>query len=194
MLVAPRLEVTYASVSGSLDQTPGEVDLTAAGSTDWAVWGQGTSRIGNVCTPDPSATLVPDVRKTGGSGISDLANFGQSSEAFVGCYTTDNPFSFKWTDGDPVASASNQYVGISHSTHETGQGYRFTVPADTTTRQVKLWVYAHGGTGTLKAHSRTTARPTTSIRMWWAASTIRGRSRSITAPARTARRSSSTGR
>ncbi len=62
------------SLAGSRAAPTASVDLTAEGDADWAVWGFANG--GAQCTTDGSCstTLAPDVRRSGGSGISDLVD------------------------------------------------------------------------------------------------------------------------
>ncbi len=128
------------------------VDLTAAGTEDWAVWGHGSKNVDNECIPGPGdGPIAPTVRKAGGADlISDLTNL-QGTPGYVDCFGDQNPFSFSWSDGT-AAEASNTYVGISHSSHDVGDAYRFSVPATPTEQQLKVWLYSDGGEGTLRAH------------------------------------------
>ncbi len=131
------------SVSGSVAQTVDDhIDLTAAGTEDWALWGYDQGSI----------SLAPDVRKANGFGISALSathvddgpprNFGQFAYPLV-------PFGFDWSDGSPTGSASGASAGI--TAPQPGQGFTFTVPADTTTRTLTVWTSAHYADGTLTA-------------------------------------------
>ena len=132
---------------------PNAQNLTAAGTTDWRIWGEN------------STSLAGDDRKVGGAGISDLTNidFDPSiplrSLGNLGL-TVDNgpstvPFSFAWSNGTPVASASVAKAGLQHnnflSSLEPGYGFSFTVPATTVTQTLRVWVSAHHGTGRLTA-------------------------------------------
>ncbi|HZQ16339.1 MAG TPA: CSLREA domain-containing protein [Gaiellaceae bacterium] len=121
-------------LAGSVTQPTGDhQDLTAAGATDWALWGTGSS-----------ASLTPDVRKQGGSAISDLTpthdtdgaprNFGQFPFA-VG------DFGFDWSDGTPAASGSGVTAGLAPAA--PGEGLTFTVPAGTAQQTLTVWTSAH---------------------------------------------------
>ena len=123
------------------------VDLTAAGTADWAVWGSPDS----LYTP----SLAPRVRKSGGpQAISDLT--GSPAElGSVGPFgAPPNPLDFGWSDGD-TQPTSGGYIGagVNHGGDRTvGQTLSFHVPASPTPATLKLWVYAHGSTGELTAH------------------------------------------
>jgi hypothetical protein len=52
----------------------------------------------------------------------------------------DNATSFTWTDGAPTVTATNTTTGLYLSGQN--QGFRLTLPADTTTRTVRVYVGA----------------------------------------------------
>jgi parallel beta-helix repeat protein len=140
------------SLSGSVS-TNGQanVDLTALGGEDWAVWGYANS--------GTSTSLAPDVRKAGGSGISDLTDSDPSSAPLRGLGqfgSSYGPFNFDWSDGNAPTSATGVYAGLEHDGQQnqaatTGDGFSFTVPADTTERTLTIFASEHWGTGTLTA-------------------------------------------
>ncbi|MDP9052912.1 MAG: hypothetical protein M3N93_01205, partial [Acidobacteriota bacterium] len=121
-----------ASVTGSLtgiavNSTSG-VNLTAAGSADWSHWPDGN-------------------RKNGvAQQIGNYVVYGVGSGPSV--YSND-PKPFFWTDGTPTASASNNTVGLAISS--PGKGFEFTVPADTTTRTLAVFVGGYNASGNLSA-------------------------------------------
>jgi hypothetical protein len=81
----------------------------------------------------------------GGSQISTYALVGTGSAA---SYTND-PRTVSWSDGTPTASGSDK-AGISMI--GTGNGFRITVPADTTARTLKVYVGGSASGGKLVAH------------------------------------------
>ena len=128
-------------------------DLTAAGTADWAVWGTGSS-----------TSLAPDQHKAGGNQISALTDIPGSTGAprrGLGQFgpgsdpPSPHPFVFSWTDGTPTASATQVRSGLQHNGQATGgtngAGFSFTVPADTTTRTLRIWVALNRATGQLNA-------------------------------------------
>ena len=123
------LPVTGALIGSSVT-VPATVNLTTAGSLDWADWGESTGIPPNFLE-----------QKAGGSNqITDVTAIGSSSgpNLFSGTIGTT-----LWTDGTPDTFDTNTtgiyFVGLD-------QGYQISVPADTT-RKV-LTVYA-GGYGTI---------------------------------------------
>jgi hypothetical protein len=113
------------TLSGSAS-VPFVVDLTAAGTTDWAHW-------------------LPFNRKSGAGFISNYTAVGTAN---VTTYTND-PRSFVWSNGTPTASG-NDAGGATAS--GAGAGFTFTVTADTTTRTLLVYIGGAGTTGRLTAH------------------------------------------
>jgi hypothetical protein len=112
---------------GAALPVPSAVDLTTAGTLDWAAWGY--------LTGDPPNNLE---QKAGGTNqISDITTIGAGSgpnlfgNALVAC---------SWSDGTPDAVVTNTTTGIYFNGIE--DGCQFTVPADTTKKV--LTVYAGG--------------------------------------------------
>ena len=139
------------TLSGSVS-TSGQqnANLTALGSQDWAIWGYGNA--------GTSTSLVPDVRKAGGSGISNLTDVHQNGAPLrgLGQFASDLPFTFDWSDGTVPSSATGAAAGLQHdgqvgTVGANGDGFSFTVPADTTQRTLTVYTTAHWATGTLTA-------------------------------------------
>ena len=86
------------------------------------------------------------VRKsTGGTQISNYTKIGTGT---INRYI-DSVIGYTWTGGTPTASGTNNKTGI--RSVSVGTGFSFTVPADTTTRTVKVYVGGWDSTGELKA-------------------------------------------
>ena len=137
-------------VSGSNDQSVVKpVDLTAAGDSDWAFWGNNSAG-----THLPPSGLTPSETKAGGGRqISDLSivnGDGTPARGFGGFPDSALPFDFDWTDGAPDATGTAALGGVAAPT--LGQGLSFTVPADTSMRKLTIWTSAHYADGTLTAH------------------------------------------
>ena len=137
-------------LSGSTDQSVVKpVDLTAAGDSDWAFWGNNSAG-GNL----PPAALTPsETKASGGRQISDLSIVNGDStptRGFGGFPDNTLPFNFDWTDGAPDATGTAALGGI--AAPALGQGLSFTVPADTSMRRLTIWTSAHYADGTLTAH------------------------------------------
>jgi hypothetical protein len=123
-------------------------DLTAEGTSDWAVWGYANG--------GQSTSLAPDVHKAGGSGISALTDISNGNPLRGLGQFGFFAHSFQWSDGTPTASASNatggiQHDGQGHIASNAGEGFSFTVPADTATSTLRIYADTHGGTSQLTA-------------------------------------------
>jgi hypothetical protein len=103
-------------------------NLTTAGARDWAKW--------------PNYVH----KATGGSQIPNFIKIGAPS---VQTYDNDQrPIS--WTDGTPVAAATNDITGVFIG--GIGNGFQISAPADTTTRTLLVYVGGWVSGGKLVAH------------------------------------------
>jgi uncharacterized repeat protein (TIGR01451 family) len=123
------------SISGSMVTSPvGAVNLTAAGIIDWAHWGRnGPSTFDHKAGVTPQK--ITNITKIGSGGLSWFA---------------DCPTNFSWTDGTPTLNVSNTPTGI-NTNGVVGNGFEITVPADTTTKTLKLYVGVWFTQGKLEA-------------------------------------------
>jgi hypothetical protein len=136
---AATLTVNPASSGGSLSgvtsNPASSYNLTAVGTSDWAHWGTGVN-----------ASAFDD-KATGGSQISNVTRVGSGN---YGAYSNTTR-SFSWTDGTPLATDTNDNSYIWANT-ALGAGYSFTVPADTTTRTLYVYLGGASSGGTFTAH------------------------------------------
>jgi len=117
-------------LSGALATTPSSVNLTNEGVTDWAHWGL--------------QTATDFDHKASGGAISDFTSIGSG---YVLRYAS-SAVGFSWSDGAPTASAT-------HTTTElfvigAHNGFTFSVPADSTTRTLRVYVGVYAAQGQLK--------------------------------------------
>ncbi len=148
---------TVACATGSLTGSraapaASPVDLTAAGTLDWAVWGFANGGTSNL--------LAPDVRRAGGTAISALTDVNSPSPIplrGMGQFGPQ-PFVFSWSNGSaPTSAASSVQTGIQHNggpplmVSTLGTGFQFTVPADLTPRTLRVWVALNRASGQLSA-------------------------------------------
>jgi hypothetical protein len=115
----------------SYDANPGAVDLTAEGTLDWikyeATYGvPDSTRKASATVTIMSEALVDSADPDGNSGLGILATDGD---------LYGNTFS--WTDGTPVATGTDVEGSIWMA--GIGNGYRWKVPASTTTRTFTLY-------------------------------------------------------
>ena len=110
---AARTAVTavVGSLSGARSApSASPIDLTAAGTTSWAVWGFDNGGTSN--------SLTPDVRKAGGSAMSALTDVNTPSPIPLrGIGRFNPPFTFSWSNGSTPASVAvtAAKTGIQHN-------------------------------------------------------------------------------
>ncbi len=109
------------------------VDLTAEGTGDWAHWGTV-----NAASFDHKSLVT--------SAISNFTNIKSSNMTPLSGYAVG----FTWADGTPTAAATNSTTGV--YTNGDGTGFRITVPADLTTRTLRLYAGGQMSTATVTAH------------------------------------------
>jgi hypothetical protein len=133
--VTVSLPVGGGSLSGSGAALTANVNLTAEGTTDWAHWG-----LGDTTGFNHKAGVTQQ--------ISNFTLLGSSLSAI-----SEPTYAFSWTnDGPPphTSATTNQYVAT-NTFAGAGDGFQLTVPADTSTRTLKLYVIATHATGYLTA-------------------------------------------
>lgn len=125
---------TSGLLLGAADPAPGRADLTAEGTEDWVHWGQGGKGAVNR-------------KANGGNKIGALEDVGTGyRDATVG-----EGMSVRWSDGSPTARVDDSHAGL--WLNGVGHGYRFTAPADTQERVLRVYVGGIEGVGcTLAAH------------------------------------------
>ena len=118
------------ALTGTGTSSIATVNLTTEGGNDWVHWGDsGLTRKAGVTAQLSSYTPI-------GSGA-------------VLTYSND-PRPVSWTDGTPLASATNNTNGLYVA--GTGLGFSFTAPADTTSRTLTVHVGGWFSAGAFTAH------------------------------------------
>jgi hypothetical protein len=131
---AATLTGSYASIPRNAD-----INLSAAGSVDWVHWGLYTET-----TVNRKAGVTPRI---GDFSLVDTP----MGFAFVYQYS-DNYNGYSWSDGTPEVAVTNTTTGVwCYGTPTIGSGFEFTVPADTATRTLKVYVGVFGGRGQFEA-------------------------------------------
>jgi len=121
------------------DDIADNLNLTAEGTVDWALWGIGTD-----------TSLAPAARKNGVlPHISDLLVLSNGDPlrgvGQLGAFA----HTFQWQDGTPTPSASSVTAGLQHHQQGSspptsiGEGFAVTVPADPTKRRVQVYATYH---------------------------------------------------
>ncbi len=115
-------------LQGRLSTSPGYVDLSSQGGTDWRHWGLNSAS--------------DKMRKAGvNSRIGDFRTIARSARRYAG----GNRTTVSWSGGTPIRSASTS-AGVYFS--GMGNGFEIRVPADRTRRTLKVF------TGGYKAGAR----------------------------------------
>ncbi|MDQ2687593.1 MAG: hypothetical protein M3Y28_06975 [Armatimonadota bacterium] len=105
---------------GAADTAPGQVDLTREGTEDWVHWG---------------LNAKDDVtRKATGGQIGPLEAVGTGYRD----RTSGFGMSARWSDGVPTARTDDTHASL--WCNNVGTGYRFSAPADTTERTLRVYV------------------------------------------------------
>jgi lysophospholipase L1-like esterase len=141
LLVLTTTSSAFAAVSGSQVSPPESVNLSAEGSADWVHWGRST------------ASSI-DRKASGGSQISNITVIGsQPKRRFSGARV-----SYSWNDGTPASSIGATATGLYF--RGVGNGYQFTVPADTTARTLRIYVNVWRARGRIEASLSDSSAPT----------------------------------
>jgi len=120
------------TLAGTLATPPTLVNLTTEGTADWIHWG-----------------LIDETSVNRKSGVTPmLGDYTVIGTSPVQRYD-DNPSSFAWSDGTPTTSVANTptYLYVTG----VGNGFEYSVPADTTLRTVKVYVGVWAAQGQMTA-------------------------------------------
>jgi len=141
---------TTGALQGSQDAapiSPTSVNLTTEGTADWIEWGD-----------KDKASTAPDYsgdynRKAGvAPQITTFNPVGYGTESLSGGGGTV----LTWSDGTPASSGTNNGQGVYVSGNgnfppSSGGGFQFKIPADTTTRELRIYVNVNKARGRLTA-------------------------------------------
>jgi hypothetical protein len=100
---------------------PQQADLTAEGLVDWTHWGLTSGNSFN--HRSGASTRIANADRIGGGQTKRYA---------------DNFTGYSWTNGVPTPAAAASTTGI--FAEGVGEGFEITVPADTTRRQLRVYV------------------------------------------------------
>jgi hypothetical protein len=128
------------SLSGAFATPQPSIQLTTEGTADWAHWGLNAASDFN-----HKNNVTPQI-----------SNFTQIGSTAANRYA-NNPIAYSWSDGTPTVSAASSTTGLYISGQ--GNGYRFTVPASTTPRSLRVYVGVWRAQGTLLAHLSDNSAP-----------------------------------
>jgi hypothetical protein len=124
---------TNGSQAGAIAAPAKTIDLTTEGTSDWVHWGLETNTSVN-----RKAGVAPQI-----------SNFAPIGTATVSRYA-DNYTAFSWSDGTPTFTTGGTPTGVFLT--NLASGFQLKVPADTTTRLLRLYVGAYAARGRLLAY------------------------------------------
>ena len=159
----PGRQAAAAALTGSAAASPASINLTATGTADWVHWGLNNTNVNTISTSagdsrcqfgnitstqkKPKTAPVAVNRKAGVSpGIANYAYLGSapcSYEAPIGTRAA-----YIWSDGTPTASGNTTAGAFFNG---AGNGFTLSLPADTTTRTLQLYVGGWLARGELRA-------------------------------------------
>jgi hypothetical protein len=127
--------LTLLPLNGNLSATPLPVpltvDLTAAGTLDWAAWGETSGAPPNYLE-----------QKAGGTNlISDVTTFGDPASGPN--QFSDASIAFNWSNGTPDAAETNEANGIYYNSYGGDNGFQLTVPASTNKEILTVYMGAY---------------------------------------------------
>jgi len=127
------VNATGGVLSGMVALPPQAVDLTAEGTADWAHWGLLSSN-----GFDHKAGVLQQISNFTRIGTNDVQQFA------------DNFSAYGWSDGTPTANANNTKTGV--YIHGQTNGFKLTVPADTSQRTLNIYIGLYGAQGDFRAY------------------------------------------
>src|ERR1044071_5823811 len=124
---------TGGSLSATSTMPPSSLDLTLEGTADWAHWGLITNS-----SFDHKASVPQQISNFSVFGTNPVTQFA------------DNFTAYSWSDGTPNPSATNTATGV----FITGitNGFQIHVPADTSSRRLKVYVGLYGAQGNFQGY------------------------------------------
>jgi len=137
---------TGGYLSGSEAAPSAVANLTSEGSIDWMHWG---------LQSPPSPLDIDRKRGTGLITSYTIFNTGGGPVGSASQYPNSSDTGYNWTDGFPnlTPNTAPLYLPTKTGVSLTGQGngFQFKVPADTTTRVLRVYVGVKNATGLLTA-------------------------------------------
>jgi len=143
-------DTATGALQGSQDAapiSPTSVNLASEGAVDWIEWGD-KDKVSS------AADYSGDYNRKAGvtARISTFNPVGYGTESL----SSGGGTLLTWSDGTPMQSGANNgrgvYVsGAGNNPPSSGSGFQFTVPADTSTRELRIYVAANKARGRLTA-------------------------------------------
>jgi hypothetical protein len=120
-------------LSGTRSNSATRVNLTTEGTLDWAHWGLGSP---NAFTHKSGVTQqISNLMVLGSAPLQNYSN---------------NMTLFSWTDGTPVVATTDTRTGV--FVGGTGNGYQLALPADQTSRRLRIYAGLYGARGNFQAY------------------------------------------
>lgn len=144
LLLSLATKLDAATLTGSFSPiaSGSNVDLTTLGKLDWVQWG-----LGGDYAVNRKASVTPLI-----SNFTLITQFGS---VFSSPYwLEDKGGSYcSWSDGHPVVSITSNYTRVMAYSYPliAGSGFRITVPADTTTNILSVFVGSASARGQFRA-------------------------------------------
>jgi len=125
-------QTNTAQLTGSFVRSVTDVNLTQQGTLGWAHWGlQNKNSFAH--------------KQGAKQAISTYTRIGNAPVK----HFSDNPTKYSWTNGTPQVNTQGTTTGV--WTYGLHNGFQITVPADTTSRTVKLYIGVWRAQGLVKA-------------------------------------------
>jgi len=135
------------ALQGSQDAAPASANLTTEGTADWIEWGdKPAGNANNDYTGDYNrkANVTPQISTFNPVGYGTESQSGGGGTVLT------------WSDGTPAQSGTNNGQGVyvsgnGNNPPSSGSGFQFKVSADTSTRELRVYVDASKARGRLTA-------------------------------------------
>lgn len=141
VFLLPLVVTEGATLTGSFNSiaTGSNVDLTAAGPTDWVHWG-----LDSDVSVNRKDGVVPQ--------ISDISLLAATNIVVYAFQFGDNANGYSWDDGIPTLAATNTTTGLwAYADPPVGSGFQITAPASTNLRTLNVFVGAFAAQGRFEA-------------------------------------------
>ena len=142
-----------ASLTGALSTAPFLVNLSTEGNSDWIHWGL-TSKT----DVDRKAGVSAQISQITSIGGALAPQFKRTKSAYT------------WSQGSPTAKVTSTTTGL--RIYGIGKGFKFTAPANTTERTLKVYLGANSATGRLVARLSDGSAPNYVVTIKQGSSTI----------------------
>jgi len=136
---------TMGALQGSQDAAPASANLTTEGTTDWIEWGDKAASNNDYSGDyNRKANVTPQISTFNPVGYGTESQSGGGGTVLT------------WSDGTPTKNGTNNGLGVfvsgnGNNPPSSGSGFQFKVPANTSTRELRVYVDASKARGRLTA-------------------------------------------